>query len=353
MKINKDSFGFLPSGEKIFKFTLSSDNNMSVDIINYGCTISSIKVPDRDNKIIDVVLGYNLLDEYLKSPFYFGALIGPVAGRISNGSYCIAGEQYDLEKNEGGITHLHGGLKGLDKVVWNAKEIKEESSVGVEFSYVYEGIKKGYLSKVAYKFSCILTNENKLILSYYAESDNLTPVNLTNHSYFNLNGENSSKDILNLEIKVNSNYFLPLDENNIPTGEICSVKKTPFDFIKYEKFGNVINSDYSQTKQAGGYDHPLLLDFEIDNIPQVSAYNPDNGIKLDVYTDQPCLVLYTCNDMDSSFTGKSNTPYSKHYAFCFETQGVPDAVNNRHFESILIEKDKPYIHRTEWKFTVD
>jgi aldose 1-epimerase len=353
MKINKNSFGFLPSGEEIFKFTLITNNDMSVDIINYGCTITSIKVPDRNSNAVDVVLGYNSLDEYLKSPFYFGALIGPVAGRISNGCYSIAGKLYNLEKNENDITHLHGGLKGLDKVAWKAKEISDNSSVGIEFSYVYIDPKKGYPGEVAYKFKCILTNEYKLILSYYAESDESTPINLTNHSYFNLNGENSSKNILNQEIKVNSNYFLPLDENNIPTGEVYNVKKTPFDFTSYKKFESVISSDYHQTRQAGGFDHPILLNHEVENIPQISAYNPDNGIKLDVYTDQPCLVLYTCNGMDSSFTGKSNALYSRHYAFCFEAQGIPDALNNRHFESVLIEKNKPYIHRTEWKFTVD
>ena len=352
MKIIKTHFGFLPSKEEIFKFTLATDNGMSVDVINYGCTITSINVLDRETKKVDLVLGYNTLDEYLKSPYYFGALIGPVAGRISQGCYKIGENNYTLIKNENGITHLHGGLKGLDKVAWKAEEIKDEFYVGIEFTYIYYR-NEGYPGKITYKVKYILTNDNRLNLLYSAKSDKFTPVNLTNHSYFNLNGENSGKNILDQEIRVNSKYFLPLDKNNIPTGEVCSVKNTPFDFLNYKKFKNAINSNYSQTKQAGGYDHPLLLDYEFDNVPQISVYNPNNGIKLEVFTDQPSLVLYTSNGMDSSFSGKSKIPYSRHYAFCLETQGLPDAVNNRHFDSVVIGRNEVYTHRTVWKFSID
>ena len=353
MELLREPYGKLSTGEKVEKIVLAGAD-IEIAVINYGCIITSIEVSDREKNLRDIVLGCKSIEQYEASNAYFGAVVGPIAGRTGNGSYSINDKLYQLDKNERGSTHLHGGSARLDKVIWDIESvISDENLFQVVFSCSCNNSDKGYPGNVTYKVKYSLNSKSEFMLEYFAQSDALTPVNMTNHTYFNLNGEDSGVDVLNHKITMDSDFYLPLKKNSIPTGEILSVEDTPFDFRNSPLLQKNISDSNVQLRQFDGFDHPFLLKKQKNDQPQVSVYNPITGIKLDVCTDQNTLVFYTCNGMTGTELGKKGTPYLKYYACCFETQGMPDALNNNHFPSILIDPEKNYSQKTTWKFSAE
>jgi len=349
MKITKKLFGTL-SGREVHLYTLDN-SKMSVGIITYGGIITSLCVPDKKGKKTDIVLGYKDLDSYLKNDAYLGALIGRTAGRIAGGKFKLDGKSYQLAKNDGGLKNLHGGIKGFDQQIWDAADKKDENSVSLTLSRVSPDGEEGYPGTLSVVVTYKLTADNEFSINYHAATDKATPVVLTNHTYFNLNGEASKKDILNNILRVDADNFIPTDKISIPLGKLESVNKTPMDFRKETAIGKRINDDFEQIRQTRGYDHPWALNNPTAKKASISAYSPDSGIKIEVCTDQVGAVIYTSNFLDGSKVGKSGYGYPKHYAFCLETQGFPDSVNQPEFPDTIVTPKKPYKQKTIWKFS--
>lgn len=343
MNIHKKFFGIMPDGQEIKKYTLKSCD-ISVELINYGGIITSIKVPDRDSNYKDIVLGYDTLEEYFNNPWYFGAVIGRVAGRIKDGKFKLDGKNYKLNKNEKKSTHLHGGVKDFDKVIWKTAEYVSDNSIAVILSYTSKDGEENYPGNLDVYVKYELSNNGEFSITYSAETDAPTPVTLTNHTYFNLNGTDFSNSVLNQMLQIKADRFYSLDENSIPIS-LNNVEGTPLDFRNGMRIGEKINEKFE------GYDHPWLLnDIDLKNI-KISVFNPDNGIKMEVLSDQPCVVCFTANGLDGKVRGKKNTQYKKYAGLCLETQAVPDAVNRHEFSSIFITPDKPYFQKTIWRFS--
>ncbi|HJO94539.1 MAG TPA: aldose epimerase family protein [Victivallales bacterium] len=349
MKVTKSTFGCVPSGREVYKYTLSNDNTISIDIITYGGIITSLKVPNKKSELTDIVLGFDNLDAYLTKHPYFGALAGRHAGRIKNAEFSIENKTYHLIKNSNGVDHIHGGAFGLDKVLWESESFETENSAGIKLSYFSKDMEEGYPGNLNIEVKYVLNINNELSIIYSAKTDKKTPLVLTNHTYFNLNGEESGSDILNNKLRINADNFLALGENSIPTGEIINVKNTPMDFLNLTAIGDRINDDFDQLILCGGYDHPWLLN---NTSKTMTAISESTGIKLDVITDQAVVVCYTGNSLDNSITGKSGVKYAKNYGFCLETQGPPDAVHHPNFPNVIISPEKPFAQNTTWKFSV-
>ena len=345
MNSSKKFFGVIPTGEDINEYTLSN-NDISIGIINYGGIITSLCVPDKNGKSTDIVLGYKTLEEYLKNAWSFGAIIGRVAGRIQDAKFKLNDKFYKLAKNENNNTHLHGGIKGFSKVVWDVEEFYTDSSVGIKLHYFSKDGEEGYPGNLNVTVQYELNNSNEFIINYSATTDKPTPVSLTNHSYLNLNGESSNKSVINHKLQIYSAHYVALDNNLAPLG-IKKVDNTPLDF----RSGMLVREKI--TDEFNGYDHVWLLDKIKKNLHNINVLNPDNGIKMEIFTNQPCVVCFTSNGMDGSMKGKKNTPYNNHAGLCLETQGVTDAVNHPEFPSIIISPEKPYIQNTIWKFSVN
>lgn len=349
MKITKKLYGIL-SGKEIYLYTLDN-GKMSVGIITYGGIITSIKVPDKKGKKIDIALGFKDLDGYLNDDAYLGALIGRTSGRIADGKFTLDGKVYLLTKNEAELKNLHGGKKGFNQYIWNAADKKDNNSVSLTLSRLSPDGEEGFPGNLNVMVTYKLNDNNEFTIEYLGTTDKDTPVILTNHSYFNLNGESSEMDILNNVLRVDADNFLPIDNISIPLSKFESVTNTPMDFRKETAIGKRINDDFAQIKQTRGYDHPWALNIPSDKKASISAYSPETGIKLEVYTDQVCVVIYTSNFMDRTKVGKSDFGYPKHYAFCLETQGFPDSVNHPNFPSVIATTKKPYKQKTIWKFS--
>lgn len=349
MKITKKLYGIL-SGREVHLYTLDN-GKMSVGIITYGGIITSIKVPDKNGKKTDIVLGFKDLDGYLKDGSYLGALIGRTSGRIAGGKFTLDGETYQLAKNEAGLKNLHGGTKGFNQYIWDAADKKDDSSVSLTLSRLSPDGEEGFPGNLNVIVKYKLNVDNEFIIEYLGTTDKDTPVVLTNHSYFNLNGKSSKTDILNNVLRVDADKFISIDSISIPLGKLESVTNTPMDFRKKTAIGKMINDDFAQIKQTKGYDHPWALNTPSSKKISISAYSPVSGIKIDVFTDQAGVVIYTSNFMDGTKVGKSDFGYPKHYAFCLETQGFPDSVNHPNFPSVIATPKKPYKQKTIWKFS--
>ena len=348
MNVNREIIGEISTGEIIYKYTLSN-SHISVGIINFGGIITSLTVNDKNKKPTDIVLGFDDINDYFKKHPFFGALVGRTAGRIANGEFEIDETKYSLAKNENGVTHLHGGNEGFDKAVWESEAFETDDSVGVDLTYLSKDGEEGYPGNLEVNVTYELNDNDEFILWYSAKSDKNTPVVMTNHSYFNLNGADSKKNILNNQLKIDADYFLALDEKCIPI-EKRKVEKTPMDFRNGMKIGDNINDNFPQIQQTSGYDHPWLLNERSEADVCISVYNPDNGIKMEISTDQQCVVCYTSNKMDG-IEGKNGATYNKHHGFCLETQALPDAVNHPDFPSSIVTPETPYEQKTVWKFS--
>ena len=349
MKIEKSDFGSLTSEEKVYKYKLSN-SSMSIEVINYGGIITNINFPNSEGKKIDIVLGFNHLDQYLDKQPYFGAIIGRYGNRIYKGRFNVSDKLHQLKTNNGEHA-LHGGIKGFDKVIWSVEEIIKKGYVGLKLNYLSRDMEEGYPGNLNVNVTYILNSKDELKIIYEAVTDSPTIINLTQHSYFNLAGE-SSGDILNHMVSINADFFLPIDEGLIPTGEFKSVNKTPFDFRELKKIGKDINLQNNQLKYGLGYDHCWVLNNSQKGIRKVSqAKSLKSGIQLDVFSDQPGIQFYTGNFLDGSLKSKNLKAYEKRAGFCFETQHFPDSPNKSNFPNVILNISELYKTETWYKFS--
>jgi aldose 1-epimerase len=340
--VQRSSFGKLPDGSSVELFTLTNANGLVAKITDYGAIITELHVPDRAGKNGDVALGFDNLEQYLKGHPYFGATLGRVANRIAGGKFTLDGKTYTLAVNNG-PNHLHGGLKAFDKVVWKTEVQK---GAAVRFSYTSGDGEEGYPGKVDVTVTMALTDQNELSIDYVAVTDKATPINLTNHSYFNLACQGT---ILEHELVIAADQFTPKDENSIPSGEIKPVKGTPMDFTKPHPIG----SRFSQLKETPiGYDHNYVLNSGGKALALAArVFEPKSGRVMEVLTSEPGVQLYTSNYLDGSLTGKNGFVYRQHCAFCLETQHFPDSVNHPQFPSTILRPGQTYHQTTVHKFT--
>jgi len=348
--VKKESFGKTSDGESVDIYTLTNRNGVEVKITNYGGIITVLKVPDRNGKIDDVVLGFDNLDTYLKGHPYFGALIGRYGNRIAKGRFTLNGVEYKLAVNNG-ENHLHGGIKGFDKVVWTAKPLKTAAGAALELSYLSKDGEEGYPGNLRVRVIYTLTNSNDLRIEYFATTDKDTVVNLTSHSYFNLAGEGNG-DILKHQLWVNASRFTPTDAGSIPTGELKSVAATPFDFRHQQEIGSRINQNDEQLKFGKGYDHNFVLNGRAGILRRVgSVYEPSTGRTMEVLTTEPGMQFYTGNFLDGTLTGKRGNAYQQRTGFCLETQHYPDSPNKPNFPTTVLRKGGRYHTVTIYRFS--
>ena len=351
LKIEKKEFGTTEDNVTVYQFVLSNKNGMEISVINYGGIITSLKAKDRNGKYQDIVLGFNSLPPYEDENPYFGALIGRYGNRIANGNFKLDGQSYKLDINNP-PNHLHGGLKGFHKVVWKPKEILNDSDVSLELTYLSKHMEEGYPGNLDVKVTYTLNNKDELSVFYEAETDKKTIINLTQHSYFNLSG-NFSNDILDHEIRINADAFLPVDETLIPTGEIRSVLGSPFDFRKSKLIGQDIDTNNKQIEFGKGYDHCWVINNQNNGLRSVAtAYHSESGRVLDVYSDLPGLQFYSGNFLDGTLKSKKVGYYELRSGFCLETQYYPDSPNQENFPSVILKPGEVYKSNTVFKFSV-
>ncbi|HEY8392666.1 MAG TPA: aldose epimerase family protein [Capillibacterium sp.] len=345
MKLTRTPFGAV-DGKEIFQFTLVNKNSMTVKVINLGGIITSIQVPDRTGKLDDVVLGFNELSGYLSAHPYIGAIVGRYGNRIAKGRFVLNGQEYRLACNDGN-NHLHGGINGFHRVVWEAAGFEEKDGVGVELRYLAKDGEEGYPGNLTATVRYLLTDRNEIVINYSATTDKPTVVNLTQHSYFNLKGEGCG-DILDHEVFINARSYTEVDQELIPTGEIKPVMDTPLDFTTRQRIGARIHL------LPGGYDHNYVLNRE-GTQPSLAAkvHEPQSGRVMTVYTTEPGMQFYTGNGLDGTFTGKRGVKYGKHSGFCLETQHFPDSPNHPGFPTTVLNPGEVYRQTTIYQFTTE
>ena len=350
-RVEKQSFGVTADHAPVDVYTLTTAGGMEVRAITYGGIIVSLRVPDRDGKLGDVVLGHDALDGYLKASPYFGAIIGRYGNRIARGQFTLDGQAYKLATNNG-PNALHGGLKGFDKVVWKAESFKNDKGVGVVFSYTSPDGEEGYPGTLHATVTYTLSNDNSLAFDYHAVTDKATPVNLTQHTYFNLAGGGVG-DILAHDLTLNASHFTPVDSTLIPTGEIWKVEGTPFDFRTPTAIGARIGADDEQIRFGGGYDHNFVLDRKEGDslILAARVHEPKSGRVMEVSTTELGLQFYSGNFLDGSITGKGGHVYKHRTGFCMETQHYPDSPNHPDFPSTILRPGQEYRSRTVYAFS--
>ncbi len=348
MSANEEPFGQTTDGRQVVLYTLINPNGLKARITNYGAILVSLEVPDRKGELADITLGFDSLDGYLKGPPYhpyFGATVGRYANRIGKAQFTLDGVVYKLATNNE-ENHLHGGIKGFDKVVWKAEDVRAESQQALlKMSYISEDGEEGYPGNMACTVTYTLTKDNELKISYEAETDKTTILNLTNHSYFNFAGQGTG-DILGHEIMLNADKYTPVDAGLIPTGEIKSVTDSPMDFTSPMSIG-------SRIKQVeGGYDHNYVLNSGGGVLALCAEiYEPTSGRVMTIHTTEPGVQFYTGNFLDGTLTGKSGRTYNKHYGFCLETQHFPDSPNKPDFPTVVLHPGQKYTSETVYKFS--
>ena len=334
--IAKSDFGKLPDGTPVEQYTLTNANGLVCKVLTFGAIVAELHVPDRNGKSGDVVLGFDNLQQYIQDKSHMGAVIGRVANRTARGKFILDGKTYTLAKNNG-PNHLHGGLKGFDKVVWTAGPVQTKAGAGVKLTYTSRDGEEGYPGTLNATVVYTLTDKNELRFDCEAVTDKPTPANLTNHSYWNLTGD-GGRDVLGHELTLQAGNFTVSDENLIPTGEIRSVTGTPLDFTKPKPIGR----DIAQLSATRGYDQNFVLDSGGKKIALAArVYEPGTGRVMEVSTDQPGVQLYTGNFLADA-TGKYGQLYSRHHAFCLETQHFPDSVNHPDFPPVILRPGEVY-----------
>lgn len=348
-KITREPFGTLPDGRAVEQFTLRNANGIEIKAIGFGGIITSLRVPDRSGKLDDVVLGFDRLEPYLKNDPFFGAIIGRYGNRIAEGSFTLDGKTYTLAKNNG-PNHLHGGVKGFDKVLWEVEP--DAGRNALVFTRTSPDGEEGYPGNLRVRVTYTLTDANALTVDYVATTDKPTPVNLTQHSYFNLAGH-AAGDILGHELTLNADRYTPVDDTLIPTGELAPVEGTPFDFRQPTAIGARIDAGHPQLNAAKGYDHNWVLNRAGDGL-QVAArvHEPKSGRTLEVATMEPGIQFYSGNFLDGTLTGKGGAVYRHRTGFCLETQHFPDSPNQPNFPSTILRPGEEYRTRTVFTFGV-
>jgi len=349
--MKKQPFGKTSDGRPVDLYTLTNKKGMEVEITNFGGIIVALKVPDRNGKFEDVVLGYDNLDGYLTNKAFLGALIGRYGNRIAHGKFTLNGATYTLPKNDGDNT-LHGGPEGFNKRLWAAKDVSGAKGQALELTYLSAQGEEGFPGNLSAKVVYTLTDQNELMIAYSASTDKETVVNLTNHSYFNLAGQGTG-DILGHQLMIRGDHITAVDENLIPTGELRPVKGSPFDFSHATAIGARINQDDPQLKVGKGYDHNWVLNSRGSQAPVLvaEAYEANTGRVLQILTTEPGLQFYSGNFLDGTITGKGNKVYKHRYGFCLETQHFPDSPNHPKFPSTTLKPGQPYSTTTVFKFS--
>jgi aldose 1-epimerase len=344
--IQQRAFGTMPDGRVIDAFTLTNANGVEVEIITYGGNIRVLRVPDRRGQLGDVVLGFDALDGYLEQYSRFGATIGRYGNRIADGRFTLDGTTYQLAVNNGD-NHLHGGVRGFDKRVWDAEVAAEDGRQKLRLHYLSPDGEWGYPGNLDVTVDYTLTDEDELVIDYRATTDRATPVNLTNHAWFDLSA-GSSDNTLGHVVQIHATRYTALDDEQIPTGDIAPVAGTPLDFTTAKPIGRDLEA-------ACGYDHNYVLDRDAAGtlFQAAEARDPATGRTLAVYTTEPGLQFYTGNGLDGSITGKGGRVYEKYEGFCLEAQHFPDAPNHSGFPSTILRPGETYRQTTIYAFGTD
>jgi len=351
VSLTKSFYGTTKDNKNIDLYSFKNSNGMEVEIINYGGIITSLKVPDKKGEIKDVVLGYNKLEDYINDSSYFGSIVGRYGDRIAKGKFNLNGNEYTLVTNNG-ENHLHGGNIGFDKVVWKAKTKIDSNSSSLILKYLSKDMEEGYPGNLDTTVIYKITNDNSIEIIYQAETDKTTIVNLTQHSYFNLSGD-FSKSILDHEVQINADHFLPVNKSLIPIGDKSNVSMTAFDFRNFKKIGKDINANDLQLNYGNGYNHCWVLnDYEKGYRLIASAYHNDSGRLMEVFSDQPGLQFYTGNFLDGSLPQKKEGFYNFRSGFCLETEHFPNSPNQPEFPSVTLNPDEKYYSKTSYKFKI-
>lgn len=350
MSITKADFGTTTDGQKTDLYTLTNANGVVAKITNYGGTVTELWVPDKNGNMDDIVLGFDSVTPYeTKSP-YFGSIIGRYGNRIGKAKFTLDGKEYNLAANDS-QNHLHGGVKGFDKRVWDAEPVKTSKSVGLKLHYLSADMEEGYPGNLDVTVTYTLTNDNELAIEYVAKTDKPTVCNLTNHSYFNLAGQGNGT-ILDHQLMLNAKEFTPIDRGLITTGEILPVKGTPMDFSTLTAIGKNINSTDQQIQFGGGYDHNWVIDKKLGKMGLAAkVVEPTSGRVMEIYTEEPGVQFYSGNFLNGTITGKMGKVYPKRSGFCLETQHYPDTPNKPNFPSVTLRPGETYKTTTVHKFS--
>ena len=345
MKIQQEIFGITPEGTEVVKFAIANDHGLIVSVTNLGAILMSLKVPDRAGRFEEVTLGFDTLQEYISDIWFFGATIGRYANRIANGRFSLDGVEYQLAQNSP-PSHLHGGIKGFHKVVWQPRTQGNQDSVSVILSYLSRDGEEGYPGNLSVTVTYTLNNRNELTIDYRAETDKVTPVNLTNHTYWNLNGPGAG-DVLDHVLTIHADTYLPTDEDRIPTGELKKVHGTPMDFTQPVKIGARIDQ-----VTGGGYNHCYALKKGPDPLSlAASVYEPFSGRVMEIYTTEPGIQFYSGHFL-KNYRGARGILFNKYDGFCLEAQHFPNSVNTPQFPSTLLRPGELYRQRTLHQFSL-
>ena len=346
--VKKEAFGKTEDGKKVDAYILTNKNGLQAKIITYGAMLTEMHVPDKNGNLGDVVLGHDKLEDYLDGHSYFGVTTGRVANRIAKGKFTLDGHEYSLATNND-PNHLHGGIEGIDKKVWAAREVRSKEGEAVAFSYVSPDGEEGYPGELKMKVTYTLTNDNELRIDYLATTNKATPVNLTNHAYWNLAGKGQ---ILDHVLQLNADHYTPVDKTGIPTGEILKVDDV-MSFLKPTKIGARIDND-KLAGEPGGYDHNYCLNkIEFGKISMAARVEEEtSGRTLEIFTTEPGIQFYTGNFLNGTEIGKGGWKYEFRNAFCLETQHFPDSINQPHFPSTVLRPKEKYTQTTIHKFGV-
>jgi len=352
VSISRQPFGKTEDGALVYLYTLRNAQGMEAQITNYGGIVVSLKVPDRQGRMDDVVLGYETLAGYIQNNPYFGCLVGRYGNRIGGAKFQLEGKSYTLVANDG-PNHLHGGLKGFDKVVWKARALRSREGPALRLSYTSKDGEEGYPGNLKVTATYTLTSDNALRLDYRATTDQTTLCNLTHHSYFNLAGAGNG-DILNHQVMIAADRFTPVDSTLIPTGELRPVAGTPFDFTQPMAIGARIDQEDEQLKFGRGYDHNWVLNKPLGQLGLAArVVEPTTGRVMEVWTTEPGLQFYTGNFLDGSIVGKEGKIYYHRYGFCMEPQHYPDSPNKPHFPSVVLKPGQVYRNTIIYRFSVE
>jgi aldose 1-epimerase len=347
--VSRREFGRLENGTAIEAYTVRNAHGITATVITYGGIIVSLETPDRDGNLADIVLGHDSLPGYERASPYFGALVGRYANRIAGGRFDLDGRTFRLATNNG-PNHLHGGLQGFDKVVWAAEPFERADSAGVILRYTSPDGEEGYPGTLVVAVTYTLTSDDALVIDSHATTDAPTPVNLAQHSYFNLAG---GGDILGHVLTLRASRYTPVDSTLIPTGELADVTGTPFDFTAPHAVGERIAADHEQLRFGGGYDHNFVLDHGGRTLARAATVvDPSSGRTLDIHTTEPGIQFYSGNFLDGSITGKRGLVYAHRTGFCLETQHFPDSPNQPAFPGTVLRPGEEYRSRTVWSFGV-
>jgi len=350
LDIEKSEFGKTQDGTSVDQYVLKNANGVELKVITYGGRITSLKVPNKDGMFENVILGFDNIKDYEKDNPFFGALIGRFGNRIAQGKFTLDGEEYELATNDGS-NHLHGGVDGFDRVVWNAEPIEGSEDSKLKLTYLSKDGEEGYPGNLNVTVVYTLTNDNTLDVSYEATTDKSTVINLTQHAYFNLTGD-FSQSILDHKVEINADTFLPVDETLIPTAEIKDVEGTPFDFTAAKKIGKDINAENEQLARGRGFDHCWILNGDSGDMRfAASAYDSNSGRFMEIFTEEPAIQFYTGNFLDGTLPMPQGGTYAHRTGFCLETQHYPNSPNEKSFPSTVLNLGETYKTKTSFKFS--